>query len=71
MKYILNFNPDKPERCKHCNKYRGNHKAGTLQCPFGTPHRVVGYTHYLETRFEAKEKAFKKGQRIKEGKRVP
>lgn len=34
--------------CTNCGKPKGNHKAKTLNCPFGLKHRTMGYTNYLQ-----------------------
>lgn len=44
----FNFNPGPPQKCKHCNKVRGLHKANTFECPAGMKTRV-GYTQYGPT----------------------
>lgn len=41
------------DRCAHCRKTKGDHKADTLLCPAGSKTRV-GYIHYGPTRFEKK-----------------
>lgn len=42
------------DKCKHCNKVKGNHQAKTLHCPSGSRTRI-GYTNYSLTQvFEAK-----------------
>ena len=52
----LNFGKIKPIKCKNCGKEKGNHKATTLNCPFGMNTRI-GYTSfYLDKKFEPKEK---------------
>lgn len=44
------------EKCKHCKKIRGEHKAKTLNCPMGTKTRI-GYTSYHQSQvYERQEK---------------
>lgn len=44
------------DRCKNCNKERGDHKAKTLECPAG-PRTRIGYLRYTPDQFfEAKKK---------------
>lgn len=52
---MLNFNPPKPVKCKHCGYDKGQHRAQTFQCPAKwSKSRAVGFTHYLETVYEPK-----------------
>lgn len=52
---MLNFNPPKPVKCKHCGYEKGMHKAETFQCPAKWSRgRAVGFTHFLETTYEPK-----------------
>lgn len=37
--YIVDF------KCKHCRKWKGEHRAQTFECPVGSRTRI-GYTHY-------------------------
>ena len=36
----------KPNKCVHCGKPKADHKAVTLNCPFGRKERIVGYTQF-------------------------
>lgn len=47
--YIVDF------RCKHCRKWKGEHKAKTFECPTGTKTRI-GYCHYGPAVYEANPK---------------
>lgn len=52
----------KDNRCKKCNKQRGDHKAKTLECPTGTRTRI-GYLDYVPNQvFEPKKKRIKKSK---------
>jgi hypothetical protein len=51
---MLNFNPPKPVKCKHCGYERGMHRAKSLQCPAKWSKGRVGFTAYLETVYEPK-----------------
>jgi len=44
----FNFTPKKPIKCIHCKKYKGMHKAITLQCPDGMKTQI-GYLSYHPT----------------------
>ncbi len=47
----LDFGKRPPERCRHCRKDRGSHKAKTEACPSGTRHSSIGYTQYHANQF--------------------
>lgn len=42
---MIDFNPPKIPKCKHCKKDKGNHKGKTFHCPIGTKTKI-GYTMY-------------------------
>jgi len=56
-------------RCKHCKKLRGDHRAGSFQCPIG-PKSRIGYLSYGSSVFEPMQKS-KKEIEIKIAKRDP
>lgn len=53
----LDFSKAKPPKCVHCKLPRMLHRAVTYQCPAKWSKGRIGYTHYEETIFSAKEPA--------------
>lgn len=48
---MLNFDAKPPPKCKHCKRHKGDHQAGTLNCPM-TRH---AFTNFFENqRYEPK-----------------
>lgn len=51
------------DKCKHCGKYKGDHRATDKHCP-SSPKTRIGYIHYHPTNFyEPKDK----GVNVKDG----
>ena len=46
-------------KCKHCGKSSLRHKASDGACPFGSSHRVLGYTQFYNNQFYSPKKEFK------------